>query len=128
MAHSGSQHISNILGSKDIPSLQLWLKKVGASMPDISTVERKIMESQKAKYVPKELKGRITKNLYKKKDTEPDWKGNLMYKGEIINFGAWLNTGPYGEYFSLQISNPDWKKDVTPDVPSHYSKDSDVPF
>jgi hypothetical protein len=66
-AHSGLQPISSFLESKDIPSLQAWLKMVGASMPDISTVERKIMEEKKPKYVPNELRGRIVKNIYKKK-------------------------------------------------------------
>ena len=99
---------------------------MGESLPAITT-ERHFMDN-KPKYVPQELKGRITKNLYKKKDTEPDWKGTLMYKGEIINFGVWNNAGPYGEYFSLKISNPDWKKDVTPDVPPSYPSDSEVPF
>jgi hypothetical protein len=89
MAHSGLLPISNILGSKDIPSLQLWLKRVGASMPDISTVERKIMENQKKQFVPLEMKGRMTKNTYKKQgSTEPDWKGTFMYQGQVITFGA----------------------------------------
>jgi hypothetical protein len=53
-----------------------------------------------------------------------------MIRGEVINFGVWNNSGPYGDYFSLKVSDPDWKnqqypKDVTPDV---YSKDSDLPF
>ena len=57
-------------------------------MPD-TTIERKNMEQQKKKYVPYEMKGRITKNQYKKKDTEPDMNGEMMYKGEIIKFGVW---------------------------------------
>jgi hypothetical protein len=93
---SGLQPISKFLEDRDIQSLQKWLKKMGESLPAITT-ERHFMDN-KPKYVPQELKGRITKNLYKKKDTEPDWKGTLMYKGEIINFGVWNNAGPYGEY------------------------------
>ena len=59
MVASGLQHISKSLDAKDTTSIQRWLKTVGASMPDIDTIERKIMEAQKPKYVPQELKGRI---------------------------------------------------------------------
>lgn len=130
MAHSGLQPISNILGSKDTQSLQLWLKRVGASMPDISTVERKIMEQQKPKFVPLEMKGRMTKNAYKKNDKEPDWKGSFMYKGEIINFGAWQNDAGHGPYFNLKINDPNWNKQQQqyPREVNTYPKDSDVPF
>ena len=130
MAHSGLQPISNILGSKDTQSLQLWLKRVGASMPDISTVERKIMEQQKPKFVPLEMKGRMTKNAFKKNDKEPDWKGSFMYKGEIINFGAWQNDAGHGPYFNLKINDPNWNKQQKqyPREVSNYPSDSDVPF
>ena len=105
-------------------------------MPDISTVERRIMEEQKKKYVPYEMKGRIVKNQYKKKDTEPDLNGEMMYKGEIIKFGVWQNESQYGTYYSIKISDPNWNKqtqqnypkDVTPGVPDAYPKDSDIPF
>ena len=137
MAHSGLQPISNILGSKDTQSLQLWLKRVGASMPDISTVERKIMENQKkAPFVPLEMKGRMTKNTYKKQgSSEPDWKGSFMYKGETITFGAWENDAGYGPYYNIKLNDPNWNKqqqqypkEVTDKPAKSYPKDSDVPF
>ena len=103
-------------------------------MPD-TTIERKNME-QKKKYVPYEMKGRITRNQYKKKDTEPDLNGEMMYKGEIIKFGVWENESQYGTYYSIKISDPNWNKqtqqtypkDVTPDTQPNYPKDSDIPF
>jgi hypothetical protein len=124
MAHSGLQPISNILGSKDIQSLQLWLKRVGASMPDISTVERKIMENQKKPpFVPLEMKGRMTKNTYKKQgSSEPDWKGSFMYEGQVITFGT---------YYNIKLNDPNWNKQqqqYPKEVKSSYPKDSDVPF
>jgi hypothetical protein len=130
MAHLGLQHISNTLESKDTQSLQLWLKRVGASMPDISTVERKIMEAQKPKFVPLEMKGRMTKNAFKKNDKEPDWKGTFMYKGEVINFGAWQNDAGHGPYFNLKINDPNWNKQQKqyPREVNSYPSDSDVPF
>lgn len=99
-------------------------------MPDISTVERKIMEQQKPKFVPLEMKGRMTKNAFKKNDKEPDWKGSFMYKGEIINFGAWQNDAGHGPYFNLKINDPNWNKQQQqyPREVNTYPKDSDVPF
>ena len=104
-------------------------------MPDISTVERKIMEQQKPKFVPLEMKGRMTKNAYKKNDKEPDWKGTFMYKGEVINFGAWQNDAGHGPYFNLKINDPNWNKqqqqyprEVTDKVNRNYPKDSEIPF
>jgi uncharacterized protein (DUF736 family) len=101
-------------------------------MPDISTVERKIMENNKPKFVPLEMKGRMTKNAFKKNDKEPDWKGTFMYKGEVITFGAWQNDAGHGPYFNLKINDPNWNKQQQQyprEVqPRSYPKDSDVPF
>jgi hypothetical protein len=131
MAHLGLQPISNILGSKDTQSLQLWLKRVGASMPDISTVERKIMENQKKQFVPLEMKGRMTKNTYKKQgSSEPDWKGSFMYQGQVLTFGAWENDAGFGIYYNIKLNDPNWKKQQQqyPKEVNSYPKDSDVPF
>ena len=136
MDASGWQHISKSLGGKDTQSLQRWLARVGASMPDIDTVERKIMEAQKPRYVPQELKGRIVKNRKMDKPTSPQWVGEIMFKGQHIRFSVWENDGEYGKYFSIKVSDPDWQqqqraaqypKDVTPGV-RNYPQDSDVPF
>ena len=105
-------------------------------MPDIDTIERKIMEAQKPKYVPQELKGRIVKNPKADKPTSPQWVGQMMVKGQLIRFNVWENDGEYGKYFSILVSDPDWQqkekaasypRDVTPGV-RNYPQDSDVPF
>ena len=77
-------------------------------MPDISTVERKIMENQKKPpFVPLEMKGRMTKNTYKKQgSSEPDWKGTFMYEGQIITFGAWENDAGFGPYYNIKLKAP----------------------
>lgn len=99
-------------------------------MPDTDTIERKIMDEQKPKYVPYELKGRAIKNSFKKKDTEPDMKGEIMYKGQHIRFGMWLNEGQYGAYYSIKVSDPDWQPKPKTEYPREVSKkyDSDVPW
>ena len=100
-------------------------------MPVITT-ERTFMEQQKKKYVPYEMKGRIVKNQYKKKDTEPDLNGEMMYKGEIIKFGVWENESQYGTYYSIKISDPNWNKQTQQsypkDVTPHASDDGEIPF
>ena len=100
-------------------------------MPDISTVERKIMENQKKQFVPLEMKGRMTKNTYKKQgSTEPDWKGTFMYQGQVITFGAWENDAGFGPYYNIKINDPNWNKQKQqyPKEVNSYPKDSDVPF
>lgn len=132
------QHISSIFASRGIESVQRWLKKVGETMPDISTIERIIMDEQRPRYVPQELKGRITKNRKMDKPTSPQWMGEIMLRGEHIRFSIWENEGEYGKYFSIKVSDPDWKaqqraaqypKDVTPGI-NNYPKgyDGEVPF
>lgn len=136
MVVSGLQHISKSLDAKDTESIQRWLMTVGASMPDTDTIERKIMEEQKPKYVPQELKGRIVSNRKMDKPTSPQWLGEMMFKGQHIKFSVWENDGQYGKYFSIKVNDPNWQanqraaqypKDVTPGT-SNYPDDSDVPF
>ena len=105
------------------------LQPLGAFLPNLERI-KKMEQEKKPSYVPQELKGRITHNKYKKKDTEPDMKGSLCVEGKIVNFGVWRNEGQYGEYFSIKVSDPNWNKQQYPkDVtPSGYPKDSDVPF
>jgi len=57
--------------------------------------EPKMSEAREyTKFIPQELKGRITHNKYKQKDTEPDMKGTLCVKGMIVNFGTGKTNGP----------------------------------
>jgi hypothetical protein len=120
----GLQHMSKCLEKKDTQSIQKWLRTVGASMPD-TTTERTFME-QKKKYVPYEMKGRITKNQYKKKDTEPDMNGEMMYKGEIIKFGVWENESQYGIYYGIKISDPNWNKQTQQSYPKDVTPNSNI--
>jgi len=97
-------------------------QSIGAFLPKIK--EPAMSEAREyTKFIPQELKGRITHNKYKQKDTDPDLKGTLCVKGQIVNFGIWKNDGPHGEYFNIKVSDPDWKdkqkdaqypKEITP--------------
>ena len=125
MAVFGLQPISNIFANKDIPSLQLWLKKMERNTHVMYTDDK----PKKAPFVPQELKGRMIKNAFKKTPTEPDFKGTFMFRGQVINFGAWQNDAGYGPYFNLKISDPDWNKQKQ-QYPREVNRiqDSDVPF
>ena len=94
------------------------------------------MEAQKPKYVPQELKGRIVPNRNRTKDTSPEWTGELMVAGQHVRFGVWEKEGPYGKFFAIKVSDPNWKREPAPYVNNQqYPKevnnpynDSDVPF
>ena len=86
---------------------------------------------KKPPYVPQELKGRITKNPNMTKPTSAQWLGDMMVKGQRIRFSLWENDGPYGKYFSILVSDPDWKekqKDAQYPKEVRDNSDSDVPF
>lgn len=72
-----------------------------------------------------EGRGRLLTNDKKRSDKSPDFRGDLLYNGELIKMSAWKKQTPYGELISLSVDN--WKPENNPD----YSKnrdDPDVPF
>ena len=106
----GLQHISNLLPIRK-PVMNDYVRK--------------------PPYVPQELKGRITKNPNMTKPTSAQWLGDMMVKGERIRFSVWENDGQYGKYFSILVSDPDWKdkqKDAQYPKEVKDNSDSDVPF
>lgn len=57
-----------------------------------------------ADYMPKEGTGSIFKNGYKDKESQPDWRGDALYKGELLEIAAWENKTQSGKpYFKLNI-------------------------
>lgn len=107
----GLQHISNLMPTRK---------------PTMSE-----QYQSKPKYVPQELKGRITKNPNMTKPTSAQWLGDMMVKGERIRFSVWENDGQYGKYFSILVSDPDWKekqKDAQYPKEVRDSSGDDIPF
>ena len=125
MVVSGLQPISKVLEKTDTQFTQQWSKKMERNTHVMYTDDK----PKKAPFVPQELKGRMIKNAFKKTPTEPDFKGTFMFRGQVINFGAWQNDAGYGPYFNLKISDPDWNKQKQ-QYPREVNRiqDSDVPF
>ena len=139
MAVSGLQHISNICESRDIPSIQRWLRKAAANSPVITT------ERQKMANPHNERPGKGVMYFEENKEHEkgPDFKGFIVlemdYKaGEKLKLAAWMKPTSRGtNLISLSEDNftkkkraeyqPD--KEVKPSYVKHTRyNDDDVPF
>ena len=143
MVASGWLHISKLLGDRDIQSLQRWLKKMGESLPVITT-ERPEMNSHQER----PGKGVMYQVDQKESPKHPDFKGFVVlemdYKaGERVNVGLWQKQTRHGTtMFSMREDN--WLKkkkleagqptEVTPryarkNTYNHNSDpDGDIPF
>ena len=136
-AVSGLQHISKLLGDRDIPSLQRWLKRVGESLPVITT-ERPEMNSHQER----PGKGVMYQVDQKESPKHPDFKGFVVlemdYKaGEKVKLAAWLKPTSRGNnLISLSEDNYTKKmkeqeredKEVEPAYVRHRRADDDLPF
>jgi hypothetical protein len=56
-----------------------------------------------------EGKGVLFTNLDKVDEGSPDFKGELLYKGELIKIGGWVRKTPKGTLISLGIDY--WRQD-----------------
>lgn len=111
-AVSGLQHISKLLGDRDIPSLQRWLKRVGESLPVITT-ERKEMSNA---HQERPGKGVMYWEDESKRssDKSPDYKGFVVlemdYKaGEKLKLSAWVRPTARGNNL-ISLSEDNWSK------------------
>jgi hypothetical protein len=142
---SGLLHISKLLGDRDIPSIQRWLKKVGESLPVITT-ERKDMSNA---HQERPGKGVMYWEDESKRssDKSPDYKGFVVlemdYKaGEKLKLSAWVRPTARGNNL-ISLSEDNWSKkqrqtpqedrsgyqrDPDRAIRPRYAKDEDVPF
>lgn len=66
---------------------------------------------------PKNNAGALFKNDNKKKETQPDYKGNAIINGEQKQISAWINTSAKGlKYMSLTFEEPRDKNEVKTEV------------
>lgn len=55
-------------------------------------------------FIPKDGSGSLFRNGYKEKDSQPDWRGDLMFKGELLEVAAWQNKTREGKtYLKLSV-------------------------
>ena len=74
-----------------------------------------------------EGKGVLFSNDKKGNEKAPDFKGQIMHKGEIIKISAWKRTSAYGELISLARNDYQPGQQYPKEVKSTYN-DEDVPF
>ena len=55
-------------------------------------------------YEHREGSGSLFPNTYKEKDTQPDYKGDIMLNGELMSIAGWSKPGKNGEFISVKIS------------------------
>ncbi len=73
-----------------------------------------------------EGRGRLLTNTSKKSEKSPDFKGEILYKGEVVRISGWKKITPYGELISIGVDN--W---MPPGKDVSYNKertDEDIPF
>ena len=57
-----------------------------------------------AEYVPKDGAGSLFRNERKDKESQPDWRGDLMLNGVLLEVAAWQNKTREGKsYFKLAV-------------------------
>jgi hypothetical protein len=52
-------------------------------------------------YEHKDGSGALFKNTKKEKDTHPDYRGELMLNGVLLEVAAWIKDGAKGKYMSI---------------------------
>lgn len=55
-------------------------------------------------YTPAEGKGTIFKNDRKEKDNHPDYRGQAMIGGTLVEIALWAREGRRGTFYSVSIS------------------------
>ena len=82
-------------------------------------------------YEQREGSGALFKN-FKKEGKQPDWRGDAMFKGEMIEVSGWTKpTSKGGEFISLSIKEKQAytpKQETKSSDPAFADMDDDIPF
>jgi hypothetical protein len=78
----------------------------------------------------KEGSGALFKNDRKEKETQPDYRGDILINGQEYWLSAWIKEGAKGKFMSLAASPKDEATKPAPkqDAGDIAGLDSDVPF
>ena len=77
-----------------------------------------------SKYEIRDMSGTLFRETEKTKETQPDYTGKVMVRGEILRIAGWLKEGKSGKpYVSLAISEP-----RSPEEPKKKAVHDDIPF
>ena len=55
------------------------------------------------KFVPKEMTGNLFKNDKGDNPSRPDYRGEAMLNGELVEMAAWIKDGAKGKYMSISF-------------------------
>jgi len=87
-------------------------------------------------YEPKDDTGALFPNR-KQHERQPDWRGNAMINGRMVDIAAWVKTSSKGtEFLSLKFSEPREQTDAPRAAPAARPSprphnpipDTDIPF
>ena len=59
-----------------------------------------------SEYVMKDNSGSLFSNLKKDKDSQPDYRGEVLVNGKKMSLSAWKKQGKKGEFLSLSFQEP----------------------
>lgn len=80
-------------------------------------------------YEHKEGGGSLFKNELKDKENQPDYRGDCLLNGKVMEIAAWIKDGKKGKFMSLQIKpkgdRPGGQKERAPAVDDDPSS---IPF
>jgi len=81
-------------------------------------------------FEPKEGLGRIFGNDKKQNESQPDFSGNALWRGEIVRIALWKKKDKNGKtYLNAKLSEELKKSDSAPaGTPSRPVIDDDLPF
>ncbi len=81
--------------------------------------------------------GTIFKNKYKQDgDRAPEYRGEVMWRGEKIEVALWVKEGQQGKFFSAKLQEPRAKAEQAPPprqpaprvMPKRADMDDEIPF
>ncbi len=83
-----------------------------------------------AEYQHKEGFGNLFKNKNKGAENHPDYKGEFMLNGKLMEIAGWMKTGAKGPYMSLKVQEPREKRDTSEPRPRKGVADmpDDIPW
>ena len=80
-------------------------------------------------YEQREGSATLFRNDKKSSDKAPDWRGEGMLNGELIEIAAWEKSGSRGTFFSLNLKNKQAYVPKQEKVTSDSNEDDlDIPF
>jgi hypothetical protein len=91
--------------------------------------------SEKKQWETRDMSGSAFLNKYKQKESQPDYKGDIRVRGELLKISAWQRQTRSGDvYFTYSVEPKDeslpqqTKPPVEQQAPQQPVMDDDVPF